>query len=297
MKKNLIHTWFLQIRGPFLILSAVLVFIGVAAAYHDGYVNWIHAIMLMIGVVQAHIAVNLFNELSDDKTKIDLKTKQTPFSGGSGMLQKGRTTSNSVRNTAYINLLMAGAIGVYFCVISSVWIVFLMIIGGLAIRFYTSHFARWMVGEIIAGLSLGSCVVMGVYLALVGAWDWQLALLSFPPGILTTQLLFLNEFPDADADRAGGRHHWVIHWGRERSAVLYCLLMGVCFLIIGILPFVSRFPWMLMFGMGTLPLAIMSCRGAIKYHSDTENLIPVLGLNVLVILITDTLLGAGLMIA
>lgn len=252
--------------------------------------------MLLIGVIQAHIAVNLFNELSDYQTGIDSGTTQTPFSGGSKMMQTNLTHPRSVRKLAYINLFSAGLIGAYFCFTSNISIIFLMILGGLAIRFYTSHFAKWMVGEIISGLTLGSCVVIGVYLALTGTLDWHVALLSLPPGILTTQLLFLNEFPDSDADHAGGRRHWVIQWGRARSAVFYCLLMALCFLIIGIIPGISRFPSTLWLGLGPLPLTVITCRGTVKFHSNTQKLIPILAINVLIILLTDTLLGVGLLI-
>ena len=44
--------------------------------------NWLHAIMLVIGVVLSHVSVNLFNEYSDFKTRIDFNTNRTPFSGG-----------------------------------------------------------------------------------------------------------------------------------------------------------------------------------------------------------------------
>ena len=71
MGKNNIKLWIQQIRGPFLILSVALVLIGIAAAHRDGYFEWWHSIFLLIGVISAHISVNLFNEVSDFKTKID----------------------------------------------------------------------------------------------------------------------------------------------------------------------------------------------------------------------------------
>ena len=92
-KSNILGIWFNQIRGPFLILSIVLVLIGVAAAYRDGIKNWIYSILLTAGVMFAHISVNLFNELSDYRTKIDENTSSTPFSGGSGMLQSKKSIS------------------------------------------------------------------------------------------------------------------------------------------------------------------------------------------------------------
>ena len=36
-----------------------------------------------------------------------------------------------------------------------------MICGALAVRFYTSHLAKWLIGELVSGLTLGSFVVIG----------------------------------------------------------------------------------------------------------------------------------------
>ena len=52
-------------------------------------------LLLVIGVVLAHVSVNLFNEISDYKSKIDENTVRTPFSGGSGMLQVGANHGRS----------------------------------------------------------------------------------------------------------------------------------------------------------------------------------------------------------
>ena len=93
---NPVKTWAGQVRAPFLLLSVVLVLIGGAVAYSDGVVDWLRVGLCMIGVVLAHISVNLFNELSDHKTGIDDHTMRTPFSGGSGSLQGGLTTRRAV---------------------------------------------------------------------------------------------------------------------------------------------------------------------------------------------------------
>ena len=121
-KNKRLGIWFNQVRGPFLILSVVLVLIGITSAHRHGFVNWGHYILLTIGVIFAHIAVNLFNELSDYRTKIDEYTSRTPFSGGSGMLQSGKTSPRSVTFVANTTLFLAGAIGLYFCIVSTWYI-------------------------------------------------------------------------------------------------------------------------------------------------------------------------------
>ena len=285
--------WFQQIRGPFLILSIVLVLLGVAVARYDGFVQWNHAFLLCTGVILTHISVNLFNELSDFKTRIDTNTKQTPFSGGSGMLQSGATSPKSVRNAAYGTMIISALIGLYFCFISGWPILIFMIIGGLSIRFYTTHFSHWLLGELLSGMALGSFVVLGVYFALSSTLTVQVVIVSIPPGILTSLLLFLNEFPDAEADKEGGRHHLVIHLGKSRAAKVYVFGLILVYLCILCAPAFFHAPYLILISWLTIPFALKAIQGTLRFYDDLPNLIPALGMNVGVVLLTDLLLAIG----
>jgi len=297
MAKNMVQIWFLQIRGSFLILSVMLVLIGIATAGYDGTWHWGHSILLLFGVVLTHVSVNLFNELSDFHTKIDENTTRTPFSGGSGLLQAGLTSCRSVRLAAYTALSVSGFIGIYFCVTSGWLIAVFMLIGGLAICFYTTHFAKIVLGEFISGLTLGSCVVMGVYYALVKELTVPVVMVSVPPGLLTSLLLFLNEFPDMEADEAGGRRHLVIMLGRSASAKIYAVLLAVLYLIIGLNPIFFQIPRITWIAFLTLPVALRAAVIVLKEYDHTDRLIPALGMNVIMVLLTDLLFAVAYFIS
>lgn len=291
--ENSVAAWVQQVRGPFLILAVVLVLIGVFAARHDGMVHWGHSALLLVGVILAHVAVNLFNELSDYKTKIDENTKRTPFSGGSGMMQAGKTRPSTVRIVAYTILFISAVIGVYFVTLSGWPIAMFMVLGGIAVRFYTTHLARWLLGEFAAGLTLGSLVVIGVYYALTRTLTFEVVWISIPPGLLTFLLLFLNEFPDVEADAAGGRRHLVIQLGREKSAKGYVAGLILVYLTILIGPFISTLPMLSLLGLLTLPLALKASQIVLKSYNELPNLIPAMGMNVGVVILTDLLLAIG----
>lgn len=290
-----ISIWLQQIRAPFLILSFALVLIGVASASREGVFEWHYTILLVTGIVLAHISVNLFNELSDHKTGIDAKTERTPFSGGSGMMLEGKTTFSTVRIAAYGTLLAAGGIGVYFLIKQGWPILVFMVIGAIAIRLYTSHLARWLLGEFTAGLSLGSLVVLGTHYAITGNLSLEVVLIAIPPGMLTTLLLFLNEFPDADADRQGGRHHMIIHFGKNKSSRMYIGGLFVTYIVIIAGPLVCDLPFHVYVALLTLPLALNAGRLVLKKQEGPE-LIKAMGMNVGVVILTDLLLAVGLFI-
>jgi len=159
-----------QFRANFLLLAVLLVFIGVAAAYkipgNGAGFNWLSAVLLMIGVVSAHISVNLFNEYSDYHTRIDFNTNRTPFSGGTGMLTSGLTRPGQVLAAALITLMLSLIIGTWFSVTAHPSIILIMLIGAASIVLYTPFFARIAMGEFISGLSLGSLVIIGSYVAM-----------------------------------------------------------------------------------------------------------------------------------
>jgi 1,4-dihydroxy-2-naphthoate octaprenyltransferase len=292
-RKHLVGVWLQQVRAPFLILSLALVLLGIATARWHGFRHAGHALLLVCGVVLAHAAVNLFNELSDYGTRIDENTARTPFSGGSGMLQAGKTTVRQVTLAAYGSLLVSGAIGLYFSLVSGWPLLILMGAGALAIRFYTSHLARWMIGELVSGLTLGSFVIIGVHFALTSFMTSDILYISLAPGLLTALLLFLNEFPDADADRQGGRRHLVIFFGKKRSAVIYACAVFLVFALIAAGPFILNIPYTVLMALAALPLGIAAAYLACKYHDQPERLVRAQGLNVALVILTDLLLAAA----
>ena len=289
--KRLLAVWLQQIRAPFLILPVVLTLVGIATAHWHGFGHLGHSLLLLAGVVFAHVAVNLFNELSDFQTAIDAHTARTPFSGGSGMLQAGKTTARQVHLAAYGALLAAGAIGLYFCLVSGWPLLALMVCGALAVRFYTSHLARWLIGELVSGLTLGSFVVIGVHYALTSFMTLGIIYIALVPGILTALLLFLNEFPDAEADRKGGRRHLVIFFGKKKSALIYACTVFLLFALIAAGPFILNIPYTVLIALATLPLGVVAVFLTLKHHEEPARLVPAQGLNVALVVLTDLLLA------
>ena len=168
-----------------------------------------------------------------------------------------------------------------------------IISGGATVRFYTSHLARWLLGEFFSGLTLGTFVILGSYMALTGQLDLNILFISIPPGLLTFLLLFLNEFPDAEADRQGGRYHLVIHFGKKKSVMIYIAVLTVMYMLILTAPFILNIPFTVLLALLTLPAAAAAVVKIVKFHSNTPKLVPALAMNVMVVIFTDLLLAVG----
>lgn len=307
-KQPNIKVWLQQFRANFLILSVFLVAIGVGLAYKyqpAGIgISIFDVVLVTIGTILAHSSVNLFNEYSDHKTGIDSHTKRTPFSGGSGMITQGHTSPRAVLVAAITTLLLATGIGVYFIIKAHPLIALIILIGGFSILFYTPFLSRYLLGELFAGLSLGSLVVLGAFIGLTATPDMSLwafipvevIWLSVPPGILTALLLFLNEFPDVEADEKGGRRHLVIRYGKKLSATIYAIGVVLTFLAIFLYPVLGISSYWLYLALLPLPLAVSAIRVTLKHHSNPGQLIPAQGSNTMLVLAVDLFIAIAVFV-
>ncbi len=293
-----LKVWAQQIRAPFLLLSVVLPPVGALAAWWEtGELYPERLLLTWLGLILAHISVNLLNEYFDYRSGVDLRTRRTPFSGGSGVLPRGLLRPQTVWRAGMGALLGAFAVGLYLTVIAGPMLLLLIFAGGAIVYFYTPWFACRRLGELAAGLGLGSLPVLGAYFIQTGQLSLVAGVAALPPGFLTANLLLLNELPDVEADQAGGRDNLVIWLGRRRAVWVYILLLLLCYLSIlggvagGALPLGA------LLGLVSLPLAWITARGALAHHEQLTELVPALATNVQVVLGTDLLLAGGFLLA
>jgi 1,4-dihydroxy-2-naphthoate octaprenyltransferase len=292
-----LKTWFLELRPPFLLLAVVLVPIGTAVAWHQGSFSLTYFLLAWVGTVLAHISVNVLNDYFDYRSRLDFHTQRTPFSGGSGILTAGLLEPTKVYILGVASLVLAALTGVYFMIVRGWGLLPILLIGGLAAYFYTPFFSRWYVGELLAGLGLGTLVVLGAYFVQTGGYSWEALVAALPPGFLTANLLLLNEFPDLEADSKVGRRNLVMALGTKKASWLYAALVAATYLciILGVALHLMPFPALV--GLLTLPVAFKAVQGALQHHNDIPKLVPALGANVITILGTDMLLTVGYVLA
>ncbi len=283
-------------RAPFLLLPFTLVAAGAAAGLYDGHFRWSRTLLALAGLLALHMAVNILNEWSDMRTGIDLATERTPFSGGSGTLPSG---GMSLRSALVFGLTSAACgLAVSIFLVSKIgWpLVPIMVIGAISVLAYTDVLARMGIGEVAAGLGLGGLPVLGTALVqdgTVGPAAWAAAL---PATFMTFNLLLLNEFPDEDADREGGRRNLVILFGRRTAAVIYAAAAlatpaGIVIaVVVGALPAACL--------AAALP-SLLLARPLRWVAGDTTRPVPIpaMGANVVWNLTTNTVMAVTLVVA
>jgi 1,4-dihydroxy-2-naphthoate octaprenyltransferase len=297
IKPGSLKAWLMLPRFQFLPLTVIMVSLGTAIAAYEDYFHFGHFFLAMFGSILVHMTVNVINDYHDYMDGIDLNTQRTPFSGGSGVLPLNLLKPKQAFWFATTCLLIAMTIGFYFVVIKG-WLLFpLLLIAGFSAYFYNVYLSKWFLGEIFAGLCFGPLLVLGSYYVQTGRYSWETLVASLAPGILTTNLLFLNEFPDWDADRKGGRRHFVISMGKKDASYLFVAFLIASYLCILVGVFTKMMPVLTLIGLGTIGFGWKAARGALKYYDNTEKLVPILGANVITILGTQALLAVGYLIA
>jgi len=286
-------------RVSFLVLPPVCVLLGTGTAvWQTGHVSGLDVFLAFVGAVAAHISVNAFNEYYDFRSGLDLKTERTPFSGGSGTLPANPDMAGTTLATAWITFALTAFIGVFFMFIRGLALLPLGAAGLILIFGYTTWFTRKPFLCLIApGLGFGPFMVMGTHFVLTGAYTWTAFVASLVPFFLVSNLLLLNQFPDVAADRSIGRKHFPITIGRKNSSYVYGLFLLLTYLTLGGGVFFNWLPAKALIGMVTAAVAVPASIGAYRYHADMEKLLPYMGMNVVINILTPILMAAGLLIA
>ena len=290
--------WFLETRPQFLLLSVVLAFLGTSMAWYDGFFHLGHALLAFFGLLLSHISVNVLNDYFDYRSGIDLMTKRTPFSGGSGILPATLLTPRQVFWLGFGSFLLTIPIGAYFIFsLPGGWLLLpLLVVAAVCILLYNLLILKLSWPEWAPGVGLGVLPVLGAYFVQTNDYTLTALVAAIPSGILVHNLLLLNEFPDTEADSKAGRKTTPITMGKTKASIFYSALTVIVYLWIVGAVIAGVMPLFCLIALLTLPLAIKAIQGALKYD-DASKLIPAMGSNVLVILLTQLLLGIGYILA
>ena len=286
-------------RLPFLILTPACVLVGLGTAlWTTGHIDFLYSLLAPIGALAAHISVNAFNEYFDFKSGLDMRTQRTPFSGGSGTLPQMPVLARQTLLTAILAALLDVLIGLYFLFVWGWGILPLGLMGLLVVIAYTPWLTRSPVACLIApGLGFGTLMVMGTHFVLTGTYAWPAFWASLVPLLLVSDLLLLNQFPDVEADGTVGRRHFPLVIGRQKSSVIYGVFLFLAYLslVVGVL--LGQLPPLVLLGLLTLVLAVPTAIGVHRNAESIEQLVPLMGKNVLINILTPLLVAVGLIIA
>lgn len=282
---------FWQLADPKIwVASTVPMLVGGALAWGDtGQFSLYWFAVALIGVWAVEIAKNATNEVADREIDAAIAPdRRTPFSGGKKTLVQGLLTVRQAQVIAAATLAVAALIGLYVILRREPNVLWIAAFGGFFAVFYSLPPFRFNyrgLGEAVVGLTFGVLILAGIYLTLTHTLTWRVAVTGLPLAFLITNVLWINQFPDLEADAGGGKRNWVVRLGRRRAVRVFALLFSGAFLSASTLIVVHQNPiWIIT--LAALPQARAAVAVAREHYDDIPNLLPANAKTVLVYQIT-----------
>lgn len=219
--KELLMSTYKASRVEFLVLPFILVGTGYVAASYTGDTSILRTIIALLGLLAIHVAVNILNEVSDYRTGIDEDTEETPFSGGSKSLINSDVDVGKVERIGQAFVGISMIVGFYFVAVVGLIILPVFLLGVLIAYTYTDYLTNYTLGEVGMALGLGALPIIGTDIVQNGEFGLMSVVVAVPISLVAFNLLLMNEFPDVEADREGGRKNLIHRFGRRGATKIY----------------------------------------------------------------------------
>jgi 1,4-dihydroxy-2-naphthoate octaprenyltransferase len=280
-----IKRYFVATRPPFVTITLVGCLLGIACAYVDGVpLNALTAIATVLLGLTLHAAVNVHNDYCDHLNGTDaLNTARVfPFTGGSRFIQNGVLTPRATQlfaHALFAVTIVGGLTLVWWVGVGLLWIGLYGVLAGWAYSAAPLRLNSRGLGEVCVALTF-ALVVIGADFVQRGSLGSTPLWASIGYALLTTNILYINQFPDRDADIAAGKHHLVARlpvsqarWGYLAIVVLATLAMALP-VMLGVLPGGAAL------GLLAIAPAALAARQLLRFAATPQALAPAIKLTI-----------------
>lgn len=290
----MVKAYIKALRLPFLAGSIIPLITASAFVFQRGSFSLPAFFMALIGVGALHLGSNLLNDYYDASGSDPVNIRLTPFSGGSRVIQENEIQPNTILALSILSFFIGVACGIWFTFWGRPYVLLLGLCGLLAGWAYSSPPFRLMsrgLGEPLIFLAFGPLITLGTCYVMSDSLSWPAFLLGIPNGFLIMAVIWINEFPDYQADLDANKRNLVIRLGLRRARYLYCLIMVLPFLTILLLIYFIGLPPLVVISLGAIPLASKAIQILWRRYLFFQDLIPAQALTI------QTLISVGLLIS
>ena len=277
--------WINATRPKTLPASLSPVLIGTSIAYYHNSFNLFYFLLISFLALLIQICTNFINELYDFKNGADSKNRLGPTRAVSA----GLIPYKVMKNVSIFLVLITFILGMIL-VLKSGWIIFLI---GVASLFFAWAYTGGPYPLAYNGLAepavlifFGIFAVNGTYFILTDKLDLIPLIASFMPGLLSTNLLLVNNIRDIETDKLVNKNTLAVKLGRKLSNHLY-LFIHIFTILIPFILFYFTKNYLMFLPLVALPLHINCVKNT--YFLDGRALNKVLALNGFLILLNGLL--------
>jgi 1,4-dihydroxy-2-naphthoate octaprenyltransferase len=193
-----------------------------------------------------------------------------------------------------IFLVLGASIGAYFVSVRGITIALILGFAIVAIYFYSTSIVNAGLGELFVAIK-GTMIVLGTFYVQTGAVDGAALYVGAIIGILSATVLFVNSFPDYEADKSKGRRTLVILAGKHNASLAFPLFIVAAYALIvaGILLGFTKIYSLAAFA--GVPFSIKSILLLRKNYETVEKMVPAMASAVSFSRLTGFLLAISLL--
>lgn len=213
MKK--LKIWLQNARKASLAQSLLPAILAVVIAINEAEFNIFLAILAVLGVVSAHLGMNLADDFFDYKVNTAESRKELSRQGIRARIVKypyltsNESTLQDLEKAIVLFLLFAAIMGGIILTVRFNWLIvliaFLTLFLGISYSGFPFKFSYIGLGELVIGIIFGPLLMMGVYIASANRLDSSVVLASIPVGLLVVNILFTHSFIDKKADESANK--------------------------------------------------------------------------------------------
>ena len=256
---NKLQQWLMATRFPFLTVTLFPVLVTLLYLWTQGAVlDWIGIVGLFLAVTFGHLGANLLNDYADWDESDRINKNAGPFNGGSRFLLGPHMKRTDFLKLALFFFSLTAALWIYFSVTRGLFVFWTGLAGILCGALYSQKpfsFQKRGLGEILVLAAFGPVLTFGTGV-LFDFLSLNALLLGIPFGLVTLNIIFLNEVPDREADLIAGKRNWVVRLGEKAAlALLPWLHLGIYISLILLFTF-GFFPPILL--LTIIPLSAFS---------------------------------------
>lgn len=226
---NKISFWFRNARPISLPQSMLPALTAVALSAGTGNFSWIAAVVCVIGVMFAHLGMNLLDDWFDyykGSGEARLKTATEGFRGRMTKypyLISGEATPRQLLVAVCVFLGIAALMGCVVLAIRGSMILWWMLAGFIIGFSYSGGPLKLGfrgLGELVIFVMFGPLMMTGVYYAITGEVTPKIAWLSTSVGLLVTNIVYTHSVLDAVPDQKMGKFTMAHLMGSDKGMMV-----------------------------------------------------------------------------
>ena len=231
---DILSKWLIATRAAVLIMTFLSGVLAGLFAWHDNRAfslwGWL---ILILGLILAHAANNLFNDYTDFVRGVDKENYYRRMYGpqpvADGLLTKPQ-------HLAYFGVtgLLATLCGGYLLLVNrgdlTIWI--LLGLGAFFVLFYTWPLKYIAMGEIAVLIVWGPLMIGGGYYVLTHLWSWNVVWASMPYVLGVTTVIFGKHIDKIQVDKAKKIYTLPVLIGEKAARLFIIIMMVLPYLIV-----------------------------------------------------------------